>query len=125
MDKRELDQWSWLYLSVLLLYPFPASPLEEMCVDERETYREAERELGSWFDEGCKENVNQTITLRVIDWDGREVISTEKKGKLRPLLMFWYKVFFHCTHFPVVLHVCMKGDVLPLILLYIFIFCTV
>lgn len=23
--------------------------------------------LGSWFDEGCKENVNQTITLHVID----------------------------------------------------------
>lgn len=52
---------------MLLLYPFPASPLEEMCVDERETDREIERELGSWFDEGCKENVNQTITLRVID----------------------------------------------------------
>lgn len=26
-----------------------------------------ERGLGSWFDEGCKENVNQTITLHVID----------------------------------------------------------
>ena len=58
---------------MLLLYPFPASPLEEMCVHERDSagWRDSERRregvLGSWFDEGCKENVNQTITLHVID----------------------------------------------------------
>lgn len=57
----------------------------------------AGRVLGSWLDEGCKENVNQTITLHAIDWDGREVISTEKKRKLRPPPLFWYKVFSACT----------------------------
>lgn len=29
--------------------------------------RERKRALGSWFDEGCTENVNQTITLHLID----------------------------------------------------------
>lgn len=76
---------------------------------EAERRRESRRVLGSWFDEGCKENVNQTITLHAIDWNGREVISTEKKGKLRPLLMFWYKVFCLCTHLHVTFVVCPVG----------------
>lgn len=47
-----------------------------MCMRERDWERDREkgrgererkRALGSWFDEGCTENVNQTITLHLID----------------------------------------------------------